>query len=71
VAENFTVYPGVSGAGGYRFTFTSNGATKLMNWLSWQITFDDAYISNPPVGIERNNLILSTGVRVTFGKAAF
>jgi hypothetical protein len=71
VAENFTVYPGVSGAGGYRFVFTSNAATKLMNWLAWRVTFDDTYLSNPPFGIQKNDLVLSTGFRATFGKATF
>jgi hypothetical protein len=34
--------------GGYRYGFNSNVATKLKNWLGWQVTFNDNYISNPP-----------------------
>jgi YD repeat-containing protein len=69
-SENFTFYPGVGGPGGYRFTFNTTAATKLKNWLGWQITFADIYISNPPFGIKDNDLLLSTGLRLTFGKPA-
>jgi hypothetical protein len=42
----------------------------LNNWLGWQITFADNYLSNPPFGIKGNDFIMSTGLRLTFGKAA-
>jgi hypothetical protein len=66
--EIFTFYPGVGGPGGYRFTFNTTASTKLKNWLGWQITFADNFISNPPTGIKDNDLLLSTGLRLTFGK---
>jgi putative salt-induced outer membrane protein YdiY len=66
--ENFTFYPGVGGAGGYRFTFNTTLSTKLKNWLGWQITYSDNYISNPPAGIKGNDMLLSTGLRLTVGK---
>ena len=69
-SENFTLFPGIGGAGGYRFTFNTTAATKLKNWLGWQVTFADNYISNPPFGIKGNDLLLSTGLRLTFGTAA-
>lgn len=69
-SENFTLYPGIGGAGGYRFTFNTTAATKLKNWLGWQVTFADNYLSNPPFGIKGNDLLLSTGLRLTFGKGA-
>ena len=69
-SENFTLYPNISGPSGYRATFNSSLSTKLNNWLGWQITFADNYLSNPPVGIKGNDLLLSTGLRLTFGKGA-
>jgi putative salt-induced outer membrane protein len=68
LTENFTLYPNVSGPSGYRFTFTSTASTKLKNWLGWQITFNDSFLSNPPLGIQGNDLLLSTGFRLAFGK---
>jgi len=69
-SENFTLYPNISGPNGYRYTFNTTLATKLNNWLGWQTTFTDNYLSNPPFGIKGNDLLLSTGLRLTFGKAA-
>jgi hypothetical protein len=69
-SENFTAYPNISGPSGYRLTFNSTLSTKLNDWLGWQVTFADNYLSNPPFGIKGNDLLLSTGLRLTFGKAA-
>jgi putative salt-induced outer membrane protein len=68
-SENFTFYPEVSGSTGYRYTFNANSATKINNWLGWQVTFTDNYLSTPPFGIKSNDLLLSTGLRLTLGKA--
>lgn len=69
LTESFNLYPGISGPGGYRYTFNSTAATKIKAWLGWQVTFTDNYISNPPFGIKGNDMLLSTGLRLTFGKA--
>ena len=69
-SEVFTLYPNISGPSGYRATFNSTLSTKLNDWLGWQITFADNYLSNPPFGIKGNDLLLSTGLRLTFGKGA-
>ena len=61
--------PLIGGSGGYRFTFNATASTKLKNWLGWQVTFSDNYISNPPFGIKGNDLLLATGLRLTYGKA--
>jgi hypothetical protein len=65
--ENFTFYPGFGSDAGYRYTFNASSATKLKNWLGFQVTLSDNYISNAPVGIKSNDLLLSTGLRITFG----
>jgi putative salt-induced outer membrane protein len=71
LTEQFSLYPNVSDTGSYRFQFDATGATKLKNWLSWQITYSDRYLSDPLAGFKKNDLILSTGVRLTFGKGVF
>ena len=68
ITEQFSLYPNVSDTGNYRFQFDSTAATKLKNWLSWQITYSDRFLSNPLPGFKKNDLLLSTGVRLTFGK---
>jgi len=68
VTERFSFYPNLSSTGDYRFQFDSTAAMQLKNWLSWQTTFSDRYISYPPVGLKGNDLILSTGFRMVWGK---
>jgi len=71
LTEQFSLFPNVSDTGRYRFQFDATAATKLKNWLSWQVTYSDRYLSDPLAGFKKNDLILSTGVRLTFGKGAF
>ncbi len=68
-SERFSVYPNMSHTGDYRFQFDSNLSAQLKNWLSWHITFTDHFISYPPPGLLGNDILLSTGLRVTWGKA--
>lgn len=67
--ERFSFFPNITNTGDYRSQFDSNLATQLKNWLSWQFTLSDTYISYPPPGLKGNDLVLSTGLRVTWGKA--
>ncbi len=71
ITEQFSLFPNVSNTGSYRFQFDTTAATKLKNWLSWQVTYSDRYLSDPLPGFKKNDLLLSTGVRLTFGKGVF
>ena len=66
--ERFSFFPNMSETGEYRFQLDTTAATKLKNWLSWQITFSDRYLSNPLPGLKSNDQLLSTGLRLTFGQ---
>ena len=66
--ERFSAFPNLSDLGQYRFQFDATAATKLKAWLSWQITVSDRYLSNPLPGLKSNDELLSTGLRLTFGK---
>jgi putative salt-induced outer membrane protein YdiY len=63
-------YPNMSYTGNYRSTVSLGLVTKLTKLLSWQTSFNDYYISNPPPGKKANDLLFSTGLRLTFGTAA-
>jgi putative salt-induced outer membrane protein YdiY len=65
--ERFVVFPNLSESGQYRFAFDSSAVTTLKKWLGWEITLSDRYISNPLPGIKKNDLILTTGLRIAFG----
>jgi putative salt-induced outer membrane protein len=68
LSEKFSLYPNVSNTGEYRFQFDVTAATKLKSWLGWQVTYSDRYLSNPLTGLKKNDVLLSTGLRLTFGK---
>ena len=65
--ETFNYFPNLSGPSGYRYTFNSVLSTAISRWLGWQFSLNDNFISNPPTGIKKNDLLLSTGLRLTFG----
>jgi Protein of unknown function, DUF481 len=70
LSERFAFYPNLSSGGDFRSQFDVTASTKLKNWLGWQVTYSDRYISNPPLGLKGNDQLLSTGLRLTFGKNA-
>lgn len=67
--ERFDLFPNISDLGQYRFNFNVGDTTKINSWMNWQVSFSDLYTSNPPPGIKGGNILLSTGLRLTFGKA--
>lgn len=69
LTEQFSFYPNLSHGGEYRFQFDTTLAVQMKTWLSWQTTLSDRYISYPPPGLKGNDLVLSTGLRVSWGKA--
>jgi putative salt-induced outer membrane protein YdiY len=71
VTEQVSFFPNLSSTGNYRVTLDANAVTKIKTWLGWQTTFSDRYISDPPLGLKGNDLLLSTGLRLTFGKGIF
>lgn len=67
-SERLQFFPNVSITGQYRTTFDSTVTTRISNWLNWQASFVDRYVSNPIPGIKKNDLLLTTGIRLTYGK---
>ncbi len=65
--ERLDFYPNVTDLGQYRVVFDTAAITKLAKFLSWQVDVSDRYESNPLFGLKGNDLLLTTGIRVTFG----
>jgi putative salt-induced outer membrane protein YdiY len=65
--ERLEFYPNLTDIGQYRMVFDTAAITKVSKYLSWQIDLSDRYLSNPVFGLKGNDLLLTTGVRVTFG----
>ena len=64
--ERFQLFPNMTERGEYRHTFDSSLTTKLTNWMTWNVTASNRYISNPPSGSKNNDLLLTTGIGVSF-----
>jgi putative salt-induced outer membrane protein len=71
LGEQFNFFPNLSDTGEYRLQLDATAATKLKNWLSWQITFSDRYVSRPLLGLKNNDVLFTTGLRLTYGKWVF
>jgi hypothetical protein len=68
VTESFRVFPNLTETGQYRFNVGITAVTAINKWLGWHVTATDNFLSNPVLGRERNDLLISTGLRVTFAR---
>ena len=66
--EKTVYFPDMSELGEYRLSFDAFVATALSNWLSWQLAVSNRYLSNPVSGTRPNDVIISTGLRLTFAR---
>jgi len=48
--------------------FDLSTVTAVKRWLGWHVTASDRLVSNPVQGRQRNDLLLSTGFRLTFAR---
>jgi putative salt-induced outer membrane protein len=68
INQSFRMFPNLSNTGEYRVNFDIGAVTAIKKWLGWHVTASDRYLSNPLFGRQRNDLLLSTGLRVSFAK---
>jgi putative salt-induced outer membrane protein YdiY len=66
LTQDLRFFPNLTYTGQYRMNFNLSAVTAVKKWLGWHLTFSDTYLSDPVLGRLRNDVILSTGVRVTF-----
>jgi putative salt-induced outer membrane protein YdiY len=66
VTQKLYAYPDLNEAGQYRATFNFGTVTKLNKWLGWQNAFGDIYVTNPPEGKKQNDILLTTGLNISF-----
>jgi putative salt-induced outer membrane protein YdiY len=68
ITEALVFFPNVTATGNYRINFDLAAVTAIRKWLGWQFTVSDRYLSNPLPGRKTNDILLSTGFRLTFAK---
>jgi len=68
LTQRLVVYPNVSDLGRFRAQFDGSLVTNINSWLGWHVTLADRYSNDPVPGAQSNDMFLSTGLRVSFGR---
>ena len=66
VFERFAFFPNLSSTGEYRMVFDTAVSVPISTWLEWNLGYSDRYLSNPPIGLKKNDTILTMGIRLSF-----
>jgi putative salt-induced outer membrane protein len=66
LTQKFFFFPDMNNFGEYHITFDFGTVTKLNKWLGWQNAFNDIYVTNPPLGKKKNDIIFTTGLNISF-----
>jgi putative salt-induced outer membrane protein YdiY len=66
--QRLRYFANLTEGGAYRLNFDTTFATALAKWFSLQFTVSDRYLSNPVPGRKSNDILYSTGIRVSFGQ---
>jgi hypothetical protein len=67
LTERLYFYPYLNQNGNYRGTFDFGLASKIYRLLTWNLNFGDIYNSQPVLGKKNNDILLTTGLGITFG----
>lgn len=67
LTQNLYFYPYLNDGGNYRGVGNFGLASKFYRALTWNLNFGDIYNSKPIPGKKDNDLILTTGLGITFG----
>jgi hypothetical protein len=68
ITQDFLFFPNLSYTGQYRFNFDFAVVTAIKKWLAFHVTASDHYLSDPVLGRLRNDVLLSTGFRLSFAR---
>jgi putative salt-induced outer membrane protein YdiY len=66
LSEKVSFYPNLSETGEYRFNFDLNASLPIFKWLEWNFGVNNRYLTNPPAGRKSNDLLTTTGIRLSF-----
>lgn len=66
--QGFTFYPNLSDSGEYRFIWDSTLSADVTKRLGWFVTIGDRFNSAPVFGAQKNDFLLATGLKWSFGK---
>lgn len=53
---------------GYRVNFDLGLGTRILKWLSWNMSVSDRYLSRPVAGRKTNDFLYTTGIGISFSR---
>ncbi len=68
LVQGFRMFSNLSETGAYRMNFDLGANTRLLKWLTWNLSFSDRYLSNPVPGRKKNDVLYTTGIGITFAR---
>ena len=68
LTQAFRMFNNMSNSGEYRMNFDLGAATEITEWLKWNVSLSDRFLSNPLPGRQSNDLLYSTGLGFSFGR---
>ncbi len=66
ITQTFRMFNNLTNTGSYRINADIGFNTRVMKWLTWNVTLSDRYLSNPAPFRKTNDLIYATGLGLTF-----
>lgn len=66
LSQRMSLYPNLTDTGQYRLNLDTGASMPVFGWLEWNIGFSSRYLSNPPPGLRSNDLLYTTGIRLSF-----
>jgi len=66
IVQSFRMFPNLSDTGSYRMNFDLGANTRIFKWLIWNLAVSDRFLSNPVPGRQKNDLLYTTGIGVSF-----
>ena len=65
ITQNLYFFPDLQQSE-YRATFNFGTVTKISKVFGWQNQFSDIYVTNPPAGAKKNDVLFTTGLNISF-----
>jgi putative salt-induced outer membrane protein YdiY len=68
LTQSFRMFHNLSNSGEYRINFDLGAVTQLTQWMGFQVSVSDRYLSNPLPGRLKNDILFTTGFRLKFAR---
>lgn len=68
LVQSYRMFNDLDDTSMYRVNFDIGLSTKLLKWLTWNVSLSDRYLSTPAPGRESNDFLYTMGLGISFAK---